>query len=196
MSVDRITAELEELQETLALCPPLAPAIAQTADLLIATLRGGGKVLTCGNGGSAADALHLAEELVGRYRLDRCALPAICLAADVTAMTCIANDYGFEAVFARPLQALARPGDLLVCFSTSGNSANIIKALETARQISIPTILLCGKSVGKAASLASHELRIPSATGARIQELHTFIVHQWLEAVDAVEWPHVLSAGK
>ncbi len=191
MSCQNIHEQLQELRETAQRCEALAPLIAQTAQLLVGSLRGGGKILTCGNGGSAADAMHLAEELIGRYRRDRRPLPAICLNADVTAITCIANDYGFTSVYARQLQALGQRGDVLVCLSTSGNSANILQALELAPALGVTSVLLCGGAAGKAAGMADHELGIPSSTGARIQELHTFVIHQWLEAVDATDWESV-----
>jgi len=151
---------------------------------LLACLQGGGKVLTCGNGGSATDALHLAEELTGRYRDNRRPLAALCLNADPAALTCIANDFGFEQVFARQVEALGRAGDCLVGFSTSGNSANVNTAFQAARSLGIHTILLGGKDGGAARGLVDTALIVPSANGARIQELHTFILHAWLEIID------------
>ena len=145
-------------------------------------------MLTCGNGGSAADALHLAEELVGRFKKDRRALPAICLNADVTALTCIGNDYGFDALFSRQVEALGRPGDVLAGFSTSGNSRNVNAAFAAARRQGLVTILLSGRDGGAARALADHPLVVPSQTTARIQEVHTLILHQWLEAIDAADW--------
>src|SRR5262245_22178602 len=108
-------------------------AFEEIARAAVETLKGGGKILTCGNGGSAADALHLAEELVGRYNRNRPSLPAICLSADPTLLTCIGNDYGYDAVFSRQVEGLGKKGDLLVCFTSSGNSANILLAIEAAR---------------------------------------------------------------
>ncbi|WP_295719195.1 SIS domain-containing protein [Mucilaginibacter sp.] len=148
----------------------------------------GGKLITCGNGGSAADALHLSEELVGRYKAERRSLPSICLNADVTAITCIGNDYGFDKIYSRQLQGLGKPGDVIVGFSTSGNSANIIEAFNQAHKQGITTIYLGGKNGGAIKGTCNHEIIIPSNTTARIQELHTVILHQWLEELDITDW--------
>lgn len=147
-------------------------------------LRAAGKLLTCGNGGSATDAMHLAEELTGRYNQDRPALAALCLNADSSALTCIGNDFGFEAIFARQVQALGKEGDILIGFTTSGNSANIIKAFKVAREQGVITVLVSGKGGGVAASTCDHEIIVPSKNTARIQEIHTFILHQWLEIIE------------
>jgi len=179
---------LRELSAVLAASVTLAPLVAQTGRVILDSLRRGGQVLTCGNGGSAADALHLAEELVGRYRRERRALPGLCLSADVTALTCIGNDYGFEQIFSRGVEALGRKGDVLVAFSTSGNSGNILAALRAARERGVVSILLSGKDGGQARALADHALVVPSANTARIQEVHTLVLHQWLEAIDAHPW--------
>jgi D-sedoheptulose 7-phosphate isomerase len=134
-------ASVAELQAVLEACRPLEPAVAAAGQAIIASILQGGKLLTCGNGGSAADALHLAEELVGRYHLERRALPAICLNADPTAITCICNDYGYEHVFSRSVEALGRRGDVLVGFTTSGNSANVIAAFHAAAALGVTTVL-------------------------------------------------------
>jgi D-sedoheptulose 7-phosphate isomerase len=160
-------------------------AFERFAAAAVQTLRAGGKILTCGNGGSAADAMHLAEELVGRYKSQRRSLPAVCLNADPTLLTCIGNDFGFEEVFARQLQALAGKEDLLVCFSTSGNSANIVRALETARTRGVKSVALLGKGGGRAKGLADVEIIVDSADTARIQEAHTLLLHAVLERVEA-----------
>jgi D-sedoheptulose 7-phosphate isomerase len=154
------------------------------AELVRDALLGGAMLLTCGNGGSAADAMHFAEELVGRYRSNRRALPAICLAADPTALTCIANDFGYELVFARQLEALARPGDVLVCFSTSGNSPNVVAALQAASARGLRSVALLGNGGGLARSLATHVLVVESDESARIQEAHMQIVHYICEVVE------------
>lgn len=150
-------------------------------------VRDGSTLFTCGNGGSTADALHLAEELVGRYRANRRPLPAICLAADPTALTCIANDFGYDQIFSRQLEALARPGDVLVCLSTSGRSANIVNALKVGQQRAIRTIALLGKDGGLARGLADQEVIIASDESARIQEAHMQIVHYICEVIDQYE---------
>lgn len=180
--------ELQELAGVLAAFEPEVPRVDQGADWLVETLRGGGKVLSCGNGGSAADALHLAEELTGRYRANRKALAAVCLAADPTALTCISNDFGFERVFSRQVEALARPGDLLVGFSTSGKSANVLEALRAARGAGARSILLAGGDGGTCGDAADLAILVPSSSGARIQEVHTVILHHWLERVEAERW--------
>ncbi len=182
------TDSLQELATVLAASAVLAPAVGRVSDAILHSLRQGGKLLTCGNGGSAADALHLAEELVGRYQRERRALPAICLCADPTALTCIGNDYGYERVFARGLEAFGKKGDVLVAFTTSGNSPNVLEALAAARRLGVLTVLLTGKDGGKARALCDHALIVPSQTTARIQEVHTLILHQWLEAIDAQDW--------
>lgn len=150
-------------------------------------LREGGTLFTCGNGGSTADALHLAEELIGRYRANRRPLPALCLAADPTALTCIANDFGYEQIFSRQLAALARPGDVLVCLSTSGASANIVNALRVGRARGIHSIALLGKDGGATRGLADQEVIIASNESARIQEAHMQIVHYICEVIEQNE---------
>lgn len=177
--------QAEELSAILAAFVPQAPAVDAVAGLVASALIGGHTLFTCGNGGSAADALHLAEELVGRYRSNRRPLPAVCLNADVGALTCIANDFGYAAVFARQLAALARPGDVLVAFSTSGRSQNILDALQTARTHRVGSIALLGHDGGPARALAEHAIVVPSVNSARIQEVHGLILHAICEAVEA-----------
>jgi D-sedoheptulose 7-phosphate isomerase len=179
---------LEELSSVLAACSQLENTVIESGESILNCLFSGGKLLTCGNGGSAADALHLAEELVGRYKADRRALPAICLNADVTALTCIGNDYGYEHVFSRQIEALGRRGDVLVGFSTSGNSPNVLAAFQRARELGLTTIFLGGKDGGLAKGVCDHEIIVPSSTTARIQEVHTLILHQWLEAIEVADW--------
>ncbi len=152
-------------------------AIDSAASLLINSLRAGGKVLTCGNGGSMCDAMHLAEELSGRYRQDRPALGAVAL-SDPSYLTCVGNDYGFEQVFARGIQALGRPGDVLVGISTSGNSANVLRAAQAARERQMPVIILSGKNGGQLAAQADVEIRVPHFGFAdRVQEVHIKVIH-------------------
>ena len=161
-------------------------AITAAAEAVVACLRGGGTLYTCGNGGSAAEAMHLSEELIGRYTSgDRPARPAICLNADPAALTCIANDFGFENVFARQCEALLRPGDVLAALSTSGDSANIVAALRTARDRGATTIGLLGRTGGAAAALCDHALIIEDQDPAHIQEAHLVVVHLICEAVEA-----------
>jgi D-sedoheptulose 7-phosphate isomerase len=155
------------------------------AALIADALMGGRKVLTAGNGGSAADALHLSEELVGRYQDNRRALPAIALASDGTALTCIGNDFGFDQVFARQIEALGGAGDVLILFTSSGNSPNLLRALEAARARDVRTVALTGRGGGKLKGRADAEWIVPSASGARVQELHGWAIHVILEVVEA-----------
>lgn len=179
---------IDELAAVLEACRTLEPLVTQAGEQIVASLRQGGKLLTCGNGGSAADALHLSEELVGRYKTERRSLPAICLNADVTALTCIGNDYGYEQVFARQVDGLAREGDVLVGFTTSGNSPNVLAAFRSARALGCLTVLLGGGDGGKAKGMCDIEIVVPSAVTARVQEVHTVVLHQWLEEIDGKEW--------
>jgi D-sedoheptulose 7-phosphate isomerase len=177
--------QLREAQSLLASLDALAPEVDRIAALVVEALRAGGTVYTCGNGGSATDAAHLSEELVGRYRASRRPLPAVCLSADGAALTCIANDFGYEQIFARPIAALGRPGDLLVCFSTSGRSPNLLAALQAAHTKGVLSIALLGGEGGPARALADCALVVPSANGARVQEVHTLLLHAICEAVEA-----------
>jgi phosphoheptose isomerase len=172
--------QLEDLMSALARLQPLIPTIDAAGAEIKRALRGGHKVLTAGNGGSAADALHLAEELVGRFHKERPSLPAVALCADPTLLTCIGNDYGFNRIFSRQVEGLAQSGDILIVFSTSGNSSNIVEALQAARDRNLTSIALLGKDGGACRGLAEHEIVIPCDTTARIQEIHTFILHAWL----------------
>lgn len=165
------------------------PRLREAADLLVATFRAGGKLLSAGNGGSAAEALHLAEELSGRYRLDRPALPGLALCADPTALTCIGNDYGFEAVFSRQVEALGRPGDVLALFTTSGNSRNLVRAAEAARARGLRVLAFTGRGGGALAPLADVLLDVPGAAAAHVQECHQVFLHALLECVDAAFVP-------
>lgn len=183
-----VTKQIDELAEVVAASRALSPAITASGRCLIEVLQGGGKILTCGNGGSATDALHLAEEFVGRYQSDRPSLPAICLSADVSVLTCIANDYGFEAVFSRAVEGLGQAGDVLVGITTSGNSANVLNALRVARTKGMKTILLSGRDGGHAKGLCDHEVIAPSRNTARIQEIHTLVLHCWLEMAEQENW--------
>lgn len=161
-----------------------ADDIAEIAGAIVASLHRGATIYTCGNGGSAAQALHLAEELIGRYRTDRPPQRAICLNADPTALTCIANDYGYEAVFARQCEALIRPGDVLIVLSTSGNSANLLSALRAARDAGGLTIGLLGRGGGKCLDFCHHGIVVAASDSAHIQEAHTVLLHLLCEAVE------------
>ncbi|WP_410503812.1 D-sedoheptulose 7-phosphate isomerase [Hymenobacter nivis] len=151
--------------------------IAATAELMAQSLKNGGKILTCGNGGSLCDAQHFAEELSGRYRADRRALAAIAL-TDASHMTCVANDYGFEFVFSRFVEALGRPGDVLLALSTSGNSPNVLRAAEAAKALGMKVVALTGKDGGALAGICDVEIRAPhSGYADRIQEIHIKVIH-------------------
>jgi D-sedoheptulose 7-phosphate isomerase len=176
---------VDELIETLTKFRDLSSRVDEIAQRLITALQHGNKILTCGNGGSAADALHMAEELVGRYKHDRRSLPAISLAADPTLLTCIGNDYGFDKLFSRQIEGLAQPGDIVVMFSSSGNSSNLLAALTAAEQKRVVTVALLGKTGGFMAGKADYEIIVPGAETARIQEVHTLILHSWLEQIDS-----------
>ena len=158
--------------------------IAQCADLLWETFRSGGKVLICGNGGSAADAQHIAAEFVGRYESERRALPAIALTTDTSALTALANDYDFERIFARQVEALGNKGDCLIAISTSGNSANVIAAAMTARNAGCKVIGLTGEAGKKLAGLCDACVMVPAKRTSRVQEAHITIAHIWCEHVD------------
>jgi D-sedoheptulose 7-phosphate isomerase len=177
-----LVAAVAEAKESL-------PALDRCAALVTGALQSGHKVLTAGNGGSAADALHLAEELVGRYKGSRRALPAIALVADATALTCIGNDFGFEHIFARQVEALGAPGDVLVIFTSSGNSPNLLAAAEMARNRGVLIVVLSGRGGGKLKGQAEAEWIVPSEVGARVQELHGWAIHVILEVVEASLFP-------
>jgi D-sedoheptulose 7-phosphate isomerase len=166
------------------------PVLVAIADAMAATLRIGGKILWCGNGGSAADPQHLAAEIVGRFRRERGGLPSIALTTDSSILTAVANDYGFEAVFARQVEALGNSGDIVVGISTSGDSKNVIAALTAAQTKGLLTIALTGIGGGKLATVANYLFTVESTDTARVQEAHILIGHMlcdwierdWLEA--------------
>jgi D-sedoheptulose 7-phosphate isomerase len=173
---DLALAEHRSTFDTLA---ALRPHVEQTAAAMADALRAGGKVMFCGNGGSAADSQHLAAELTGRFIKDRAPLAGLALSTDSSALTCIANDYDFNAVFERQVRGLGRAGDCLVGISTSGNSGNVLRAFEAARALGITTIGLLGRDGGQLKALSDHAVIVPSFTTARVQEAHIFIGHLW-----------------
>ena len=186
---------LESIAVKQALLSECGDAIQTSARLLTEALRGGQKVLLFGNGGSAADAQHIAAELVGRYRLERRPLPALALTTDTSALTAIGNDYGFDEIFARQLDALAQPGDVAVGISTSGHSPNVISAIMTARHCGCVTVGLTGARGTHLAGLCDAAVLVPSEVTARIQECHITIGHLWTDAIESVapEMRHALS---
>jgi len=182
MSIHHIFAEHAQVA---ALAADELPAILER---VVATtdrcLRDGHKIMACGNGGSAMDAQHLVAELVGRFCGERRALPAIALSADTAILTAVSNDYGYERVFARQVEALARKGDVLFAISTSGNSPNVVQAAETARALGCAVIALTGARGGKLAGHADLILCAPSTVVARIQEIHTLCIHAICASID------------
>lgn len=159
-------------------------AVMSVANTVVATLKNSNKILICGNGGSAADAQHFAAELTGRYKTERISLPAIALTTDTSALTAIGNDYGYDEVFARQLAGVGSSGDLLIGISTSGNSKNVLKAFEIAKQKGIKTIGLSGRDGGAMNELCDINVVVPSNDTARIQEMHILIIHTICAAVD------------
>jgi D-sedoheptulose 7-phosphate isomerase len=179
-TIDTILAELTEAQQVLnnfLSNPQTLEHIQSAASLMVTAIQKGGKILSCGNGGSMCDAMHFAEELTGRYRHDRAAIPAIAI-ADSSHMSCVANDYGYDSIFSRYVEALGKPGDILLSISTSGNSANVLKAAAVAQANGLTIISLTGKDGGKLASLSNVEIRVPHFGYAdRIQEIHIKVIH-------------------
>jgi D-sedoheptulose 7-phosphate isomerase len=164
-------------------------AIGQAARLFIQVLQSGGKILFCGNGGSAADSQHIAAELVGRFGKDRAALPAVALTTDTSILSSVANDYGYERVFQRQVEALGRPGDLLVGISTSGNSGNVVNAMEAARKMKMAIVVFTNASGGKMAGMADVAIRIPAENTARVQEGHITVGHILCDLVERKLFP-------
>ncbi|MGL4628338.1 D-sedoheptulose 7-phosphate isomerase [Cetobacterium sp.] len=155
---------------------------------LASIFENGNKVLICGNGGSNCDALHFAEEFTGRFRKDRRALPAISL-SDSSHITCVGNDYGFDYIFSRGVEAYGKEGDMFIGISTSGNSANVIKAVEAAKKMGLKTAVLLGKDGGKLKGMCDYEFIIPGETSDRIQEIHMMILHIIIEGVEKIMFP-------
>jgi len=176
-SIETKQAALESLPEI----------ISQAAETMINALKNGHKILSCGNGGSAADAQHFSSELLNRFEKERPALPAIALTTDSSTLTSIANDYQYDYIFARQIEALGQSGDILLGITTSGNSANITRAVEAARKNGLTCIILTGKDGGKLASLLLEndiEIRVPAHRTARIQEVHLTVIHCLCDAID------------
>jgi D-sedoheptulose 7-phosphate isomerase len=158
--------------------------VVQAAEIIARAFAAGNKLLAFGNGGSAADAQHLAAEFINRYRLERPPLPALALTTDTSALTSIANDYSFDEIFAKQIKGLGKPGDVALGISTSGRSANVIKALAAARTREMTTIGLAGQDPGEMAALCDILIPAPSGETARVQEVHTVVIHLVCELVD------------
>ncbi len=189
-----ISRQLKESSEVIAATAGLSRELAAAAEVLIETYRAGGKILSFGNGGSACDAQNFADELVGRYERNRKPLPALALTVNSSDLTSISNDFGFDQVFARQLEAHARPGDVAVAISTSGNSPNVLKAVETARKLGLTAIGLTGSSGGRLKAMVSHCICVPSTRVARIQEAHIAIIQIWCGLIEDALFPRAPKA--
>jgi len=185
---ERINRLFTESIETKQRClPELAPPIAAAAEMIVASLLEGGKVLSCGNGGSAGDAQHFSSEMLNRFERERPGLPAIALTTDSSTLTSIANDYAYQEVFAKQLGALGHPGDVLLAISTSGNSPSIIRAVEAAEQQQMKVVALTGRDGGKTAAMLRDgdiEIRVDSSSTARVQEVHLLVIHCLCDLID------------
>ncbi len=187
-AVERISAIFEDSAETKRRASSLlAPAVASAAALMADALRKGNKILSCGNGGSAADSQHFAAELINRFETERKGLAAVALTTDSSTLTSIANDYSYDRIFSRQVEALGAPGDILFAISTSGSSANVTEAIRAAHEKSMRVVLMDGKNGGAAAATIQPtdiELRVPSDSTARIQEVHLLIIHCLCDFID------------
>ncbi|WP_417069025.1 D-sedoheptulose 7-phosphate isomerase [Niveibacterium terrae] len=187
MSEQRVAEHFSEalaLLQRLAVDKPFQSSVAAAAKLLVESFLAGGKVISCGNGGSHCDAMHFAEELSGRYRENRPALPAMAV-SDVSHITCVGNDYGFEQIFARHVEAFGRAGDVLLGISTSGKSPNVLAAVKVARERGVKVIALTGKDGGELARLADVAIVVPHFGYAdRIQEIHIKVIHTLIDLVE------------
>jgi|TARA_B110000003_G_C16509043_1_gene480443 D-sedoheptulose 7-phosphate isomerase len=181
---DIIQTELNNHLKTAKLLHNMVDEVAECAKICIDSLKNGGKLLIFGNGGSAADAQHLAAELVGKYKTERKGLPAIALTTDSSSVTSIGNDFGFQNIFSRQVEALANEGDIAIGISTSGNSVNVINALILASKLNCETIGFCGKDPGAMASICNVTLNVPSYETPRIQEIHIVFAHIICHLID------------
>jgi D-sedoheptulose 7-phosphate isomerase len=175
---------IDDSVRTLKSLKNLGQEISRTADLIEQCLRGGNKLLVCGNGGSAADASHFATEFVVRFTKDRRALPAICLTSDSGILTAAGNDYGFDEIFARQVAAFGTSGDVLICLTTSGKSKNLIRALEEAKTRKLKTIAFLGRDGGSTIGIADVDLWVKSDSTARVQEAHKLLLHVLCEIIE------------
>jgi D-sedoheptulose 7-phosphate isomerase len=179
------TAELDRHLEVVDAARALLPALATVAEVMIAALGKGHRIWTFGNGGSAADAQHFAAELSGRYKRERRPLAAVALTTDPSVVTCIGNDYSFDDVFSRQVVGLAVRGDVVVGFTTSGESENVVRGLSAARDVGATSVLFAGGSGGRARAVSDHALIVPASETARIQEVHLLFLHLLSEQIDA-----------
>ena len=183
-TVEEIVAETIAVKSSILNDPALLDTVHSVGDHLISGFRGGARVFTCGNGGSAADAQHFAAELTGHFIFDRPPLGAEVLHGNASHVTAVANDYEYDVVFARALQGSARPGDTLVAISTSGNSPNVLRAAAIARELGVTVVAMTGESGGKLAGLADFLINVPSSDTGRIQESHIVLIHAISEHVE------------
>lgn len=184
-NIENLSAALAEHQAVMNKLNALLPQISAVADEMRACIARGGKILLMGNGGSAADSQHIAAEIVGRYKKERKGLPAIALTTDTSILTSVGNDYGYEYIFSRQIEALCSPQDLVIGLTTSGNSPNVVRGIETAKQIGATTVGMTGGNGGKLAALCDHNLIMPSNDTPRIQEAHIFIGHSLCDLLEA-----------
>ena len=185
MTTERTTQILSEMAGNFAKLHQMEPQIAAAVELIATRLKAGGRIFFCGNGGSAADAQHLAAELVGRFMLERAPLSAWALTVNTSALTAIGNDYSYDDVFSRQLRGLGNAGDVLMGISTSGNSRNVIRAIEAAREIKINVFGMTGETGGAMAAICDVCLKVPSTSTPRIQEMHIAVGHIICELVEA-----------
>jgi len=187
---DRIAKQFSDSAQTkLQAAGTMAGPIAAAVQLMVASLRTGGKIMACGNGGSAADSQHFAAELLNRFEMERAPLAALALTTDTSTLTSIANDYAYEQVFAKQVAALGKPGDVLLAISTSGNSPNVLAAMAVARERGVRVVALTGKGGGTmAAALAADDIHlcVPAERTARIQEVHLLVLHCLCDGIDAL----------
>ncbi len=184
-----VTQRLQESAETILALLKQEEAIFGMAEELVRCLQEGNKLLICGNGGSAADSQHFAAELVGRLQRDRAPVPAIALSTDTSILTAIGNDYSYDEIFSKQVEALARPGDILIGISTSGRSANVLKAVAAAKARQVKTLALSGRDGGPLAEAADRTIVVPSRTSQHIQEGHIAIIHIWCEIIEDTLFP-------
>jgi len=190
VDINRFNSQIEErlldsIRTKELVLKTLVPVIEQTTRLLIEALEQGSKILLCGNGGSAADCQHIAAELVGKLLVKRKALPAIALTTDTSSITALANDFGYETIFQRQVEALGQKGDVLIGISTSGHSPNVLSAVQTAREIGMKTVGLTGRDGGFLAKVVDFSITVPSDSTQRIQESHITIGHILCELIEA-----------
>jgi DnaA initiator-associating protein len=182
----------ESIQTKIAAAEELPIPIEKAANMMVRALIAGNKILSCGNGGSAGDAQHFSSELLNRYERDRPSLPAMALTTDSSTITSIANDYSYDEIFSKQIKALGQPGDILLAISTSGNSRNVINAMEAALGRDMTIVALTGKDGGEMAGFLSEndvEIRVPSSRTARIQEVHLLVIHNLCESIDNALFP-------